>query len=126
VITTPCVGDVDGDGDPDLVFRTQNGTIYAFHRDGGEVIDGDDDPATLGVVRLGSTSAFITRAQIILSDLDGDGALDIATEPRRTPLGSLLLTVSISGGAVITRDTMGARPRRRPRRPTWTATAAPS
>ncbi len=73
IISTPCVGDIDGDGGNDLVFATQNGAVWAFHADGTEVLDGDSNPATIGVLVAPGPVGTFTRFQPILVDLDGDG-----------------------------------------------------
>ena len=75
-VTTPCVGDIDGDGASDLVFAGQNGAIYAFHADGSEVRDGDQNPATTGILTGGGPGS-IARIQPILVDLDGDGSQEV-------------------------------------------------
>jgi Peptidase family C25/FG-GAP-like repeat/FlgD Ig-like domain len=75
---TPAAGDIDGDGDLEIVLNTLNGKTWAWHHDGTEVRDGDNDPASNGV--------FFDRPAAVwewglsapaLYDLDGDGAQDI-------------------------------------------------
>ena len=75
---TPAVGDVDGDGDMEIVVNTLNGRTWAWHHDGTELLDGDNDPATSGVflVRPGATGEWGVGSPC-LYDLDGDGAKDI-------------------------------------------------
>ncbi|MCP4293443.1 MAG: hypothetical protein GY780_16575 [bacterium] len=75
---TPAVGDIDGDGADEIVVNTLNGFTYAWHADGTEVIDGDDDPSTNGVlkIRAGATWEW-SASSPALYDLDGDGAKDI-------------------------------------------------
>ncbi len=74
----PAVGDIDGDGDPEVVVLTLNGVIYAWNADGTEVRDGDDNPATNGVLyqRLGAQWEW-SRSGPALYDLDGNGSKDI-------------------------------------------------
>ncbi len=99
--SSPCVGDIDGVPGPEIVFQTLNGAIYAYHTNATEVLDGDGNPLTDGVL-VGQTVFGGDRAQPILVDLDGDGALDIVTGSNATgaQLGaSTLRVVSISGGA---------------------------
>jgi hypothetical protein len=85
--SSPCVGDIDGVPGVEIVFQTLNGAIYAYHANGTEVIDGDTDPTTTGILVAGSALVG-TRAQPILVDLDGDGPMEIvtgATVPARQP-----------------------------------------
>ena len=45
---TPAVGDIDGDGEDEIVVHTLNGVVFAWNVDGTEVRDGDSDPGTNG------------------------------------------------------------------------------
>ncbi|PID80303.1 hypothetical protein CSB20_07825 [bacterium DOLZORAL124_64_63] len=85
---TPAVGDVDGDGDDEIVVNTLNGQTFAFHHDGTEVLDGDADPATEGVFlrRPGATSEWLISSPTLV-DLDGDGAREIVFGTGEDDLG---------------------------------------
>jgi len=74
----PAVGDIDGDGEEEIVVHCLNGVVFAWNADGSEVRDGDSDPATIGpfYVRAGAQGEW-SRSGPALYDLDGDGAKDI-------------------------------------------------
>jgi len=75
VWSSVAIGDLDADGRSEMVFASLGGKIYAFRRDGSEWLDGDANPATLGVFKsLGGTYNPGTPA---LADLLGDGRLEI-------------------------------------------------
>ena len=44
--STPALGDIDGDGDLEIVVNDIGGYTYAFHHDGTEVGDGDNNAGT--------------------------------------------------------------------------------
>ncbi|MFT7699831.1 MAG: hypothetical protein ACI8S7_001664, partial [Candidatus Krumholzibacteriia bacterium] len=73
----PAVGDIDGDGEDEIVVNTLNGRVWAWNADGSEVFDGDSNPATDGVLysRAGAEYEW-SRSGPALYDLDGDGADD--------------------------------------------------
>ncbi len=76
--SAPAFGDIDGDGEGEIVVTTilgtSQGTIYAWHKDGSPVTG---FPVTHG---------YSTRTPV-LADLDGDGALEIIINKRLYPLG---------------------------------------
>lgn len=75
---TPAIGDIDGDGDNEVVVNTLNGIVWAWHHDGTEVRDGDSNPGTDGVFYFRPGSSFeYSMSGPSLHDLDGDGAADI-------------------------------------------------
>ncbi len=84
----PAVGDIDGDGQDDIVVNTLNGVVWAWHADGTEVRDGDNNPATTGVFffRPGAEWEW-SRSGPALYDLDGDGAKDVIFGTRNDATG---------------------------------------
>lgn len=99
VVTSPCVGDIDGLPGNEVVFVTANGTVYAFHANGAEVVDGDSNPATVGIVSLGTSTGV--RAQPVLAEMDGNPGLEIMVGGPSNAIGiSILRFISFSGGTV--------------------------
>lgn len=99
VVSSPCVGDVDGVAGNEIVFTTANGTLYAFHANGTEVVDGDGNPLTTGVVVVGSASGI--RAQPTLAELDGTLGLEIVIGAPSNASGfSILRVIRLAGGAL--------------------------
>jgi len=84
----PAVGDIDGDGAPEIVVNTLNGVVWAWNADGTEVRDGDANPATIGVLyaRAGAEYEW-SRSGPALVDLDDDGALDIVFGTKNDSTG---------------------------------------
>jgi hypothetical protein len=70
--SSPAVGDIDGDGDKEIVVG--NRYVYAWHHDGIELRDGDEDPQTWGILNTEGTDF---AAAIALARLDGSPGLDV-------------------------------------------------
>ncbi len=85
----PAVGDIDGDGQPEIVINTVNGMVWAWNADGTEVRDGDGNPATQGIffTRPGAEGEW-SRSGPTLIDLDGDGARDIVFGTKNDATGT--------------------------------------
>jgi hypothetical protein len=74
------VGDIDGDGEPEIVANNLAKITLAWNVDGTEVRDGDSNPATNGPLidrRAELSWDGWNRSGPALFDLDGDGAKDI-------------------------------------------------
>lgn len=96
----PSVGDIDGDGAPEIVVNTLNGVVWAWNVDGTEVRDGDADPATIGVFYKRAGAEFEwSRSGPTLYDLDGDGALDIIFGTKNDATGLKRVMALKSNGA---------------------------
>jgi len=96
---TPAVGDLDGDGDLEIVVNTLNGRTWAWHHDGTEVIDGDNNGATNGVflIRTGAVWEWGISSPA-LCDLDGDGGKEIIFGTGNDEIGSHKLLVLKADG----------------------------
>ena len=77
IASSPVVGDIDGDGDLEIVQCADK--VYAFHADGTEVIDGDGDAQTWGVLSPLGTK-FVSHPA--LAQLDGAPGLEIVAASR--------------------------------------------
>ncbi len=99
VTSTPCVGDIDGDGIDEIVVQTLDGTIYAVHADSTEVKDGDSNPSTFGVLIPGGG---VAGGQPILADLNGDGGVEIIRGRAADVFGGSFLTAYRDSAGTIT------------------------
>jgi hypothetical protein len=70
--SSPAVGDLDGDDVPEIV--TGDGSLYAWHGNGQEVIDADGEAQTWGVF---STAPGTITASVALGELDGSAGLEV-------------------------------------------------
>jgi len=79
VISSPAVGDIDGDGEPEIVVATLMGSVYAWNTDGSRAdgfpvrLIGRDDSEMLE--KRAWENAF--NSSPALGDIDGDGSLEI-------------------------------------------------
>jgi hypothetical protein len=60
--STPALGNIAGDGRLEVVVGSADGNIYAWNSDGTEVVDGDGNPSTLGVLRTTGSMGCIVAA----------------------------------------------------------------
>jgi hypothetical protein len=67
----PALGDLDDDGDPDLVLGTWDGDVLYVENNGGAFVAGADGPAVIATLPRGS------NATPTLGDIDNDGDLDL-------------------------------------------------
>ncbi len=70
---SPLAVDVDLDGDLEVLVGS--GEIYGWHHDGTEIIDGDGDPRTEGVLAEEGTGGY--RSSIAVGQLDSDPYLEL-------------------------------------------------
>jgi len=67
------VGDIDGNGDLEIVAVDQDAYLYAWNVDGSEFIDGDANPLTQGVFRRLPDTTQWQYQMAALADIDNDG-----------------------------------------------------
>ncbi|HEX5131272.1 MAG TPA: C25 family cysteine peptidase, partial [Candidatus Krumholzibacteria bacterium] len=75
--SSPAVGDLDGDGMPEIVVCANK--VFAFHSDGNELIDGDSDPQSWGVLSAAG-STFVSHPA--LARIDATPGLEIVAASR--------------------------------------------
>lgn len=67
-LVPPVVANLDGGGAPEILLAARDGRLYGWHADGSEIVDGDANPATQGVL-LDTGSPFLRSAPGV-ADLD--------------------------------------------------------
>ncbi|NIO00834.1 MAG: T9SS type A sorting domain-containing protein [Candidatus Latescibacteria bacterium] len=77
VRAAPIVCDLDGDSDPEIVVMDQKGVIYAWHNDGTEYRDGDNNPVTQGVFYRTYWPGGFDYQTPAACDIDDDGMEEI-------------------------------------------------
>jgi hypothetical protein len=74
---SPVVGDIDCDGDMEIIANPKDNKLFAWHHDGTEVRDGDSNPGTNGVFRVFATNYATQNSTPALVDIDDDGVVEI-------------------------------------------------
>jgi hypothetical protein len=75
---SPALGDFDGDGDLEIVAYDFDGTVYIWHHDGTEFLDGDSNPATDGpFFKAGLPSQGLHVSTPAMADMDDDGIVEL-------------------------------------------------
>lgn len=69
------MGDLDNDGDLEMVFGSNGSLVYALRADGTEWMDGDSNPGTTGVFKV--LSGSFNPGTPGIADLDANGVRDI-------------------------------------------------
>ncbi len=71
ILATPAIGDIDGDGSPDIVVPLSDGRLYAYNANGSPKWN-----AGIGDV-LDVFSSQALNSSPVIADIDGDGAREI-------------------------------------------------
>ena len=78
---TPVAGDLDGDGRVEIIAVDASGVVFAWNRNGTEVIDGDSNPVTQGVFFRSPVTTFHYQALAVCDiDLDYKDEIIIGTK----------------------------------------------
>ncbi len=77
----PAVGDLDGDGDAEVVVTSTAGITYVWHHDGRDFFDGDANPATVGVFQVRTGESYQFGAPLLV-DVDHDGRREVVVVSR--------------------------------------------
>ncbi|MGD8396808.1 MAG: C25 family cysteine peptidase, partial [Candidatus Eiseniibacteriota bacterium] len=73
---SPIMADLDVDRDREILVWTGDGRLYGWHHDGEEIVDGDQNPSTDGILIRIPDAEFCYGAPAV-ANLDGDPELEI-------------------------------------------------
>lgn len=85
----PAAGDVDGDGDNEIVLTAPNG-IYVFEGDGAELRDGDGQALSFGLAARTADPEAVTEGPALLMSATSAGVI--------TDAGSIIVTLEFVAG----------------------------
>jgi hypothetical protein len=83
---TPALGDLTGDGLDDVVLSSADGFFYGWSATGDELVDGDNDPSTVGVFAYLMWPYGYQYGSAALADIDDDTELEIIVPSRAESL----------------------------------------
>jgi hypothetical protein len=75
VWSSPTISDLDHDGHKEIIFGSNGDNLYAFRSNGSEWMDGDANPATLGIFKV--LSGGFTVGTVAVAPLENNGVTDI-------------------------------------------------
>jgi hypothetical protein len=81
---TAALGDLDYDGLDEVVIPCADGNLYAWKSNGDELIDGDQNPATIGI--FANLSWQYAYGSPVLADIDQDVEIEIVVPSRSDSL----------------------------------------
>jgi len=70
---SPGIADIDSDGDLEVIILSDE--LYAWHHDGTEVLDGDGDPRTNGLLAIDGEGGY--HCSPAIGEVDGDPGVEI-------------------------------------------------
>jgi M6 family metalloprotease-like protein len=91
----PAFANLDGGADTEIVAIARDGAVYAWKANGAELVDGDADPGTVGVLFSGAPMA----APPMLVDVDGDAVPEVAIAER---VGDSIRVSFVNAGGAVT------------------------
>jgi hypothetical protein len=105
--SVPAVGDIDGDGEQEIVIGSNTNRLYAWNADGSEVRDGDSNPATDGVYFVPNGSVISSPA---VADLNQDGVKEIVFGTSGAAVYALRNGVTLPGWPFVASGLMSSSP----------------
>lgn len=105
--SSPVIGDLDGDGPPEIAIGSNTNLIYAWHANGTEVRDGDANPTTDGVYFVPLGTVISSPA---IADLNGDGLRELIFGTSSARVYALRGGVPLPGWPFVASGLMSSSP----------------